>query len=341
MATAVITGLTAIHAPAAPGDGLPILGLADSRSGVTDGAGSRYVTFSAGRNSVIARISVTGGRIEASRMLPSPLTIPVVAYDGSASGISADGETLVLIRPRFSFPQRQTRLAVFDTERLRLDRTVSLRGDFSFDAISPDGRLLYLIHYLAPRDLTRYEVRAFDLDAGRLLPGPIVDPNEPDEEMRGMPVTRETSPDGRWAYTLYNGVGHEPFIHALDTEGKRAVCIDLPQLEGRPLEPGRIGLDVGGGGQELTVVNHRDRALLAVDAESFEVSEPTASSTATDDGNSDTSSAWVLIGAAVAGFALAIVAGAGLARGRRRGRANYRAEELPADPEVREPVGRE
>jgi hypothetical protein len=340
--TAVITGLTAIQAPAAPGDGLPILGIGDSRTGVTDGAGARYVTFSAGRNSVLARISMDDGRIEASRTLPSRLTMPVVGYDGSTSGISADGETLVLIRPRVSFPQGQTRLAVFDTERLRPERSITLRRDFSFDAISPDGRLLYLIHYLSPRDLTRYEVRAFDLDAERLLPGPIVDPSEPDEDMRGMPVTREMSPDGRWAYTLYDGIGHEPFIHALDTEGRRAVCIDLPQLEGSPLQPGRIRLDVGSGGRELTVVNHRDRALLVVDTESFEVGKPGNPDTATGSNGSDSGPAWVLIAAAIVGFALALIAGGGLVRGGRRDRTGSRPEpEMPADPEVRQPAIRD
>ena len=45
--------------------------------------------------------------------------------------------------------------------------------------------------------------------------------------MRGQPLTRATSPDGRWAYTLYDGAGKEPFIHALDTSTRSARCIDL------------------------------------------------------------------------------------------------------------------
>ena len=40
------------------------------------------------------------------------------------------------------------------------------------------------------------------------------------------------SPDGRWAYTLYDGNGKTPFIHALDTSRSTARCIDLDALAG-------------------------------------------------------------------------------------------------------------
>jgi hypothetical protein len=60
-----------------------------------------------------------------------------------------------------------------------------------------------------------------------------VDPREPDEDMRGYPITRASSPDGRWAYTLYDGAGKHPFVHALDTQGRTAACIDLDGLAGR------------------------------------------------------------------------------------------------------------
>lgn len=33
-------------------------------------------------------------------------------------------------------------------------------------------------------------MRALDARTGRLVPGPIVDPTEPDENMPGLPVTR-------------------------------------------------------------------------------------------------------------------------------------------------------
>ena len=69
-------------------------------------------------------------------------------------------------------------------------------------------------------------MRAYDLRAGRLLAKPVVDPDEADEPMYGVPVTRVPSPDGRWQYTLYQSAEH-PFVHALDTARRTAVCIDL------------------------------------------------------------------------------------------------------------------
>ena len=46
--------------------------------------------------------------------------------------------------------------------------------------------------------------------------------------MSGLPMSRAPrAASGRWAYTLYDGAGEHPFVHALDTEQRTAVCIDL------------------------------------------------------------------------------------------------------------------
>ncbi len=165
-----------------------------------------------------------------------------MAYDSTAGGVSADGRTLVLIRPRARFPRRQTTFAVMSTKpRLRLRRIVRLPGDFSYDALSPDGRSLFLINYISPQDPTQYRVRVYDLARNRLDPRAIVDPREPPDAMNGLPVTRVSSPDGRWAYTLYDGAGKHPFIHALDTRDRKAVCIDL---EGRAFAAGTNAYDL-------------------------------------------------------------------------------------------------
>ena len=42
---------------------------------------------------------------------------------------------------------------------------VELDGEWTFDALSPDGRWLYLIEQLSPRDRTRYAVRVYDLES--------------------------------------------------------------------------------------------------------------------------------------------------------------------------------
>ena len=220
-------------ASAARADGLPVLGVDVGGSGVATSAGdARYVTLPAGRGTVVARVSPVGGRVLGSRVLRGSFTIPAVAYDGSASGLSADGRILVLIEPRQSFPRAKTTFTVLSAPRLRPLRVVRLRGDFSFDAISPRGTLMYLIQYTVPTDPTRYLVRAYNLHTGRLLSKPVTDPREQTDKMRGSPITRTTSPDGRFAYTLYDGAGGTPFIHALDTTHQTAHCIDLDMLVG-------------------------------------------------------------------------------------------------------------
>ena len=85
-------------------------------------------------------------------LLPGRLAVPAIAYDATPSGITPDGRTLVLIKPRRAFPRAETSFAIVDTRRLRIRRTLRLRGDFSFDAISPDGRLMYLIRYPSSRN---------------------------------------------------------------------------------------------------------------------------------------------------------------------------------------------
>lgn len=292
---ALLAGSVGTEAAVAKGGGVMA-----AASGVTvSGSAYRYAAMSPATQNprtIVVRNERSSGRVSRWWHLPGTFVVPAVAYDGSAGGLSADGGTLVLSRFSSTYPPRTTTLAILDTRvHLRHPRRngqdrprhaiakVSLAGDFSFDAISPDGSTIYLIHrYLPPRSgadyITHYEVRALDAESGRLLPGPIVDPDEPDERMAGLPITRAYSPDGRWAYTLYDGDGHEPFIHALDTVGRRAVCIDLPQLEGRR-NLFMLALRTEQGGRRLAVLNRpprleRSRQLLAIDTRSFEVGEP-------------------------------------------------------------------
>jgi hypothetical protein len=254
-------------AVAAHADGLPVLGVDAGGSGVVSPAGNaRYVTVPAGRDTVLARVNPAGGRLLGSRLVHGTFTIPAVAYDGSAGGLSADGRTLVLIQPRVRFPRAQTRFLVVDTRHLRPRTSISLQGDFSFDAISPRGRLMYLIHYVAPADPSRYLVRAYDLRAGRLLARPVTDPRNPGEKMRGAPLTRTNSRNGRWAYTLYDGAGKTPFIHALDTSTVSARCIDLDPLAGQDLSRARLRLNRAG--TTITVWNDR-QPMVVVDTRTF------------------------------------------------------------------------
>jgi len=275
-----LLGSAAIVAGAAAGtasaDGLPVLGVDVGSTGVTvPGAAARYVTLWSGqKTTVVARVRRNGGRVDRSRLLEGTFTIPAVAYDGSASGLSADGKVLVLIQPRLSFPRARTSFAVLDARHLRVLKVLRLPGDFSFDAISPSGGRIYLIQYLSANDPTKYAVRALDLGTGRLLPEPVVDPHEADEQMRGQPLSRAMSPDGRWAYTLYDGNGKTPFVHALDTSRATARCIDLDSLEGSK-DLWRLRLTIGGDGKQLAVRNGSQTELV-VSTKTFAVSSPSA-----------------------------------------------------------------
>jgi hypothetical protein len=272
LAVALLAG--AAYAATARGDGLPVEGVDLSRAGVpgTAAGAPRYVSLPAGRDTVVAAVSQNGGQVLRSRLLDGRFTIPAVAYDGSPGGLSADGRTLVLINPRVRFPRRTTTLAVLGTQGLRARDGIALKGDFSFDAISPDGRWLYLVQYLSERDPAAYLVRLYDLRRGRLLREPIIDPREVGDVMRGMPITRAASPDGRFAYTLYDGAGGHPFIHALDTVERTARCIDLHGLMGFE-DFYRLTLDVSPSGGTITVMDGSD-PLLFVNTSTNAVTDP-------------------------------------------------------------------
>jgi hypothetical protein len=293
---AILTALAFV--PLARADGLP---LADVGAPATLGSadGSRYVALQAGTRTVVARLNRV---VYTTRTLPGTYTIPVVALDGSAAGLSADGRTLVLIRPRMAFRRARTSFAVLDARSLRLRDEIVLRGDFSFDALSPDGSLMYLIQYLSPTDPTKYEVRAYSLPARMLLPHSIVDKSEPDERMAGLPVSRVTSVEGRWAYTLYDGGGGVPFVHALDTKQGEARCIDLASLGGRQ-DIYQLRLRLGPGGRLAVVKGARE--LVGVDTSTFAVGPPRRPST-----RAGHSFPWIGV-AVLVGLGLAVAAAAG------------------------------
>jgi len=272
----LVAALVAAIVPvAARADGLPVLGIDVGSTGVASSSdGARYVTIPAGSRTIVEQIAQHGGQVLAWRSLRGTFTIPAVAYDGSAGGLSADGTTLVLIEPRTSFPRATTKLVILSSDGLKQQRVVKLQGDFSFDAVSPTGSWLYFIHYVSPNDPTRYLVQAFDVLRGRLLAKPIIDPDKPGEKMRGNPLSRTMSADGRWAYTLYDGAGATPFVHALDTVGRSAHCIDLDGIaSGTDLWQLRLRIDRDG--KQLVVRNSASPVSL-IDLRTLSVTRASA-----------------------------------------------------------------
>ena len=228
---AVLALLAAITPGAGSANGSPYSpGLDYGWEGVrAPSEGVRYVTLGTPRSTMVAAISVRGGRVLRSRAVRGFYGVPLVAYDGTTSGLSGDGRTLVLATygPLPGEPG-VTRFLALRSKNLKPYRLVELAGSWSFDALSPDGKRLYLVEHISAGPSPKYRVRAYDLAAGRLLPNAVIDRLVSKAIMGGQPVTRATTPGGRWAYTLYARVEGKPFVHALDTVRRQAFCIDLP-----------------------------------------------------------------------------------------------------------------
>jgi hypothetical protein len=239
------------------------------------GSAVSFLAVGSDGETFVERLDTATGKIERSRRLPGSFGVPGVAYDGSDTGLSADGRTLVLaaMPGNGNGIPRQTRLVVLDARRLVPRARIALPGYYTVDAISATGHWLYLIHYYAPSDLTRYEVRAFDLLAGHLIKEPVIDPREASEAMQGFPITRVMSGDGRWAYTLYLRPNSQPFVHALDTQRRVAVCVDLPALASQDVSSARLVLGAGGNALRVEIGGVPD---ALIDTRTFKVSTPAA-----------------------------------------------------------------
>jgi hypothetical protein len=245
-----------------------------ARAGASAPGGDlNYVTVADGHRTLVERIRREGGVVERTRFIPGSFGVPGVAYDGSTTGLSADGATLVLAEMPRSYPVKRTRLVVLDARRLHPRARITLRGWFTVDAISPDGRWMYLIHYTSVSKTNHYEVRAYNLRTRRMLAKPVIDPREPDEKMQGLPITRVMSGDGRWAYTLYQRPDEAPFIHALDTQGRTAACIDLDDLIADDIADARVAL---ADGDATLRVDGPAGPLALVDTRTFAVRKPEA-----------------------------------------------------------------
>jgi len=232
--------------------------------------GIRFVAFGMPKSTIVAAIRPRDGRVLESRVFRGFYGVPLVAYDGTPGGLSGDGKSLVLgSYGPLPGESGKTRFLVLKTGTVGVRRLVVLPGSWSYDAISPDGSTLYLVEHISAGPNPRYRVRAFAVPDGRLLPEPIVDTRENEALMRGQPATRTTTGDGRWAYTLYARPKQEPFVHALDTRGRKAYCIDLP-LELDQQRQMALRLKLADDGRRLTV-RAGARVLADVDTKTFEV----------------------------------------------------------------------
>ena len=254
---AAVLAAAAVAAAAAAADSGLSPGATVGRDGVRAPGGSvRYVSVVAGDRTTVRAVRISDGRVVRSMSIHGGFGVPLVALDGTLGGLSADRRTLVLTS--FLAPaSRQTRFAVLRAPSLRLQRTVTLKGRYGFDALSPDGRRLFVTQYTSRRDPTRYRVRTVDLASGRLEPAVVVDKTTADA-MRGIALTRATGRSGRHVYTLYGDTTRPAFVHALDTVVGSSMCIELPWVQ---LRTARLSLARG---ERELVVRQRGVGVLAV-----------------------------------------------------------------------------
>jgi hypothetical protein len=291
-------------APAAAGDG-PMPTVQQLGSGVLgpDGA-TRFVAVPSALSTLIEDVEVQGGAVRRAVDLPGAWGVPTIAYGIAGEGLSANGRTLVLGDVPQEYPRATSGFLVLSSKTLRVLRTIELKGDFAYDAVSPDARWLYLIQRVDPTNTERYVVRRYDVDYGRLVPGRIADRTQKGWVMAGYPQTRATSAGGRWVYTLYANPGGYPFVHALDTVRGIAHCVGLP-WKGDQSGFYNMRLSLRNGDRTLAVHWLSGRPWLTVNTSSWRIAA-----------GHGAAFPWLAVGAGVAAAVPGV--GAFLLRGRRR-----------------------
>lgn len=188
---------------------------------------SRYYTITqlAG-NSRLSAIDPASGRTIAQRTIPAGFALPTLGYLGPTAGLSPNGAWLTLTdNSRATTGKLVTTFLVGASSLSGSFKTVRVDGDISFDALSNDGKSLYLIQKMG--DPNHYQVRLYDVEGGLLAPQPVVDKRESNEPMNGIRGDSVADPTGNYVYTVYVRDGG-PFIHALPLGVPFAWCVDLP-----------------------------------------------------------------------------------------------------------------
>ena len=232
----------------------------------------RFVAIGAGESTVVRAANASGGQVAMSQTIPGAYGVPMLTQSGPGGGMFRDGSTFVLQSVGL---QPSTQFVLLRTQDLSTRDQISLKGTFGFDALSPDGSMLYLIQHRTTQDIQHYIVRAYDLSAHKLLPGRIADKTQKSWVMQGWAVSRATSAGGRWVYTLYANPGGYPFIHALDTVKGVAHCVGLPwpAYDGSQNDVFNFSLTLGPQGKTLAVKWQGGAIYRYVNTTSWKVSK--------------------------------------------------------------------
>lgn len=218
-------------------------------------AWSRIATITPDGDTTIVRdIVVEPGLSGPEVRVPGRWQLPTIGRDPIPVGRSPDGSTIALVEDAAAAGGKTSRFAILEHHfqdkptqagdaPLRLLRVVELAGAFEYDALSPDGRILYVVEHLDAAAGGAYQVRAVDVATGLMRDAVIVDKANPDERMAGSAIAQVRRADGL-VLTLYDGPEH-PFVHALNSIDAWAICIDLPAGSGSAGSAGSAGANPG------------------------------------------------------------------------------------------------
>jgi len=214
-------------------------------SGIASADGRRYFAPLAGYAGLRAYDARTGKVLFTSRVIRRGRWFP--------NGVSANGRNVALEQTE----GRVTRFTMFNASRRAVYRTFSLHGWYDVDAVSNDGRRLFLIQYL---NSGGYLIRLFDLDRRVLTARRLTDKGAP---MNGTAWDAVAAPDGHRLMTLYLRGKGVPEVHTLDLVRGTAVCIDLPS--GDPLLVQQYTLALSANGDTLYAANPGLGVVATVD----------------------------------------------------------------------------
>jgi hypothetical protein len=170
------------------------------------------------------------------------------------AGVSANGRYVALLD---AFSKRGVAtIDVLDSRFGKPAHTITLKGSYDVDAVSNDGRSLFLIQYLRNGYLVRY----YDVVRRSLAARVLTEKSAP---MQGLAWDAVASPDGHYLLTLYlrgDGAGE---VHTLDLRRGTAVCIDLPRGDASAMQ--QYALSLSPDGRTLFAANPTLRLVATVD----------------------------------------------------------------------------
>jgi len=168
----------------------------------------------------------TGNILRDSR-LPGTFLLPPATSSGLPGGLSQNGRWLVVqaFNDIPDGPPTATHMLLFDTTYSKPPVPIELDGFFEFDAVSNDGKRVFLIEYVST---SIYRVRFYDVAAAQLDKNVVFDKSDGTDAMSGLRLSGVPSPDGQWLFSVYAREHASPFVHALNLDSSIAFCLDLP-----------------------------------------------------------------------------------------------------------------